>query len=46
MNPAMGHVMKPGLFEASAHCLSLADPQEKCAAVFALAGKVTEGSFQ
>ncbi len=38
--------MKPGLFEASAHCLSLADPQEKCAAVATLAGKVKEGSFR
>jgi len=38
--------MKPGLIESGAHCLSLADPQEKCAAVFVLAGKVKEGSFQ
>jgi len=37
---------KPGLFAASAHCLSLPDPQEKCAAVSVLAGKVKEGSFQ
>jgi uncharacterized ferritin-like protein (DUF455 family) len=38
--------MELGLIEASAHCLSLADPQEKCAAVYVLAGKVKEGSFQ
>lgn len=37
---------RPGLIAASAHCLLLADPQEKCAAVFLLAGKVKEGSFQ
>ena len=46
MNPATKSAMKPGLIEASAHCLSLADPQEKCAAVYVLAGKVKEGSFQ
>ncbi len=38
--------MKPGLFEASAHCLSLADVQEKCAAVSDLAGKVENGWFR
>ncbi len=38
--------MKPGLFEASAHCLALADPEEKCAAVSALAGAVEQGAFQ
>jgi uncharacterized ferritin-like protein (DUF455 family) len=42
INPAV----KPGLLEASAHSLSLSDPQEKCAAVFVLAGKVKAGSFQ
>ena len=43
---AVSSAKKPGLLEASAHCLSLADPQEKCAAVFVLAGKVKEGAFQ
>jgi len=38
--------MKPGLFEASANCLALADPQEKCSAVSALAGAVERGAFQ
>ncbi len=42
----MKRSMKPGLLAASAHCLSLADPQEKCAAVSVLAGKVKQGSFQ
>jgi len=37
--------MKPGLFEASACCLALADPQEKCSAVSALAGAVERGDF-
>jgi uncharacterized ferritin-like protein (DUF455 family) len=38
--------VKPGLFETSAHCLSLADPQEKCTAVAVLAGRVRDGSFR
>ena len=37
--------MKPGLFEASARCLALADPEEKCSAVSALAGAVARGDF-
>jgi len=37
--------MKPGLFEASARCLALADPEEKCSAVSALAGAVERGDF-
>ena len=41
-----GSAMKPGLFETSARCLLLADPQEKCTAVAVLAGKVREGSFR
>ena len=46
MNPAVLRALKPCLLKASAHCLSLADPQEKVAAVFVLADKVKEGSFQ
>lgn len=38
--------MKPGLFEASANCLALADPEEKCAAVSALADAVEQGAFR
>jgi uncharacterized ferritin-like protein (DUF455 family) len=38
--------MKLGLFEASAECLALADPQLKCSAVSALAGTVERGAFE
>ena len=38
--------MKPGLFESSASCLALADPQQKCSAVLALADAVEQGAFQ
>ena len=38
--------MKPGLFESSASCLALADPQQKCSAVSALADAVEQGAFQ
>ena len=41
-----GSPVKPGVFETSAHCLSLADPQEKCTAVAELAGKVGEKTFR
>jgi uncharacterized ferritin-like protein (DUF455 family) len=37
--------MEPGLFQASANCLALADPQEKCSAVSVLAGAVELGAF-
>jgi uncharacterized ferritin-like protein (DUF455 family) len=37
---------KPGLVEASSHCLALVNPQEKCAAVFDLAARVREGVFR
>jgi uncharacterized ferritin-like protein (DUF455 family) len=37
--------MKPGLFEASAECLALADPQAKCAAVSALAEAAERDEF-
>jgi uncharacterized ferritin-like protein (DUF455 family) len=37
--------MKPALFEASANCLALNDPQEKCTAVSALADAVEKGGF-
>lgn len=42
----MKPVRKTDLFAATEHCLSVADPQEKCAAVWALAGQVKTGSFQ
>jgi len=38
--------MKMGLFEASAECLALADPQLKCSAVSALAGAVEQGAIE
>ena len=38
--------MKPGVFEASANCLALADPQLKCSAVSALADSVEQGEFE
>jgi uncharacterized ferritin-like protein (DUF455 family) len=38
--------MKLGLFEASADCLALADPQLKCSAVSDLAGAVERGAFE
>ena len=38
--------MKVRLFEASADCLALADPQLKCSAVSALAGAVERGEFE
>jgi uncharacterized ferritin-like protein (DUF455 family) len=38
--------MKPGLFELSADCLAMADPQTKCSAVSALAGAVERGAFE
>jgi len=38
--------MKPGLFESSASCLALTDPQQKCSAVSALADAVEQGAFQ
>ncbi len=41
----MNFVSKPGLVRGSSYCLALVDPQEKCAAVFDLAAKVEEGSF-
>lgn len=37
--------MRPGLFEAAARCLALADPQEKCSAVEALAETVEHDHF-
>jgi uncharacterized ferritin-like protein (DUF455 family) len=38
--------MKLGLFETSADCLALADPQLKCSAVSALADAVERGAFE
>jgi uncharacterized ferritin-like protein (DUF455 family) len=46
MKPTTNSAVEPGLFETSSHCLSLADPREKCTAVAVLAGKVKEGSFR
>jgi uncharacterized ferritin-like protein (DUF455 family) len=37
---------KPGLFEAAAHCLALADPQEKCLAVANLATAAGRHEFE
>jgi len=37
---------KPGLFEAAAHCLALADPPLKCSAVAALAAAVERRNFE
>lgn len=37
--------MSPGLFEAAARCLALADPAEKCSAVTALARAVEHDQF-
>jgi len=38
--------MKAGLFEATANCLALADPQDKCSAVSALADAVEQDRFE
>ena len=38
--------MKPGLFETSAYCLALDDPDDKCSAVSALADTVEQGVFR